>query len=60
MHGIKARSTRELFFTSDSKHDLPTAENLLARDFAPAAPDPVWSSDMHCAWRGSGVGRRRD
>ena len=46
LHGIKARSKRKFVVTTDSKHDLPIAENLLARDFTPAAPDRVWSSDI--------------
>ena len=45
-HGIKARNKRKFVVTTDSKHDLPIAENLLARDFTPAAPDRVWSSDI--------------
>jgi transposase InsO family protein len=32
--------------TTDSKHDLPIAENLLARDFTPAPPDRDWSRDI--------------
>lgn len=47
-HGIKARSKRTFVVTTDSKHDLPIADNLLARDFMPAAPDRVWSSDITC------------
>jgi len=46
LHGIKARSKRKFVVTTDSRHDLPVAANLLARDFAPAAPDQVWSSDI--------------
>jgi len=34
--------------TPDSKHDLPIAENLLAHDFTPAAPDRVWIGDVTC------------
>lgn len=45
-HGIKARSKRKFVVTTDSKHDLPIAENLLAREFAPTQPDRVWSSDI--------------
>ncbi len=37
-HGIKARSKRKFVVTTDSKHDLPIAENLLARDFTPGRP----------------------
>ena len=43
-HGIKARGKRKFVVTTDSKHDLPIAPNLLARDFSPAAPNEVWSS----------------
>jgi len=46
MHGIKARSKRKFVVTTDSKHDLPIAKNLLARDFTPVAPDRAWSSDI--------------
>jgi putative transposase len=46
LHGIKARSKRKYKATTDSNHSLPVAEDLLQRDFAPAAPDSVWSSDI--------------
>ena len=45
-HGIKARGKRKFVVTTDSKHSLPVAENLLARDFSPSAPDRFWSSDI--------------
>lgn len=45
-HGIKARGKRTFVVTTDSKHSLPVAENLLARNFHPSAPDCVWSSDI--------------
>ena len=45
-HGIKARGKRKFVVTTDSKHDLPIAPNLLARDFSPAAPNQTWSSDI--------------
>ena len=45
-HGIKARGKRKFVMTTDSRHSLPIAENLLARDFSPAAPDQVWSGDI--------------
>jgi putative transposase len=45
-HGIKARGKRKFVVTTDSKHDLPIAENLLARDFQPPAPDRVWAGDI--------------
>jgi len=45
-HGIKARGKRKFVVTTDSRHSLPTAQNLLARDFSPAEPDQVWSGDI--------------
>jgi putative transposase len=45
-HGIKARGKRKFVVTTDSKHDLPIADNLLQRDFAPEAPNQVWTSDI--------------
>jgi putative transposase len=32
--------------TTDSRHDLPVAPNLLARDFAAVRPDAVWLADI--------------
>jgi len=32
--------------TTDSNHNLPVAENLLNRDFSPAAANQVWVSDL--------------
>lgn len=46
LHGIRARGKRKFVVTTDSKHSLPVAENLLARDFTPEEPDRVWSSDI--------------
>jgi putative transposase len=40
-HGIRARGKKKFVVTTDSKHDLPIAKNLLDRNFNPAAPDQV-------------------
>lgn len=45
-HGIKARGKRNFVVTTDSKHDLPIAPNLLNRNFQPDAPNCVWTSDI--------------
>jgi putative transposase len=45
-HGIKARGKRKFVVTTDSKHSLPIAPNLLNRNFQPDAPDCVWTSDI--------------
>jgi transposase InsO family protein len=46
LHGIKARGKRRFKATTDSKHNLPVAENLLNREFKQEAPDRVWTSDI--------------
>jgi len=45
-NGIHARHKRRYKLTTDSKHGLPVAENLLARNFTPTAPNQVWTSDI--------------
>jgi transposase InsO family protein len=37
---------RKFVHTTDSKHDLPVAENLLDRQFAVATPNQAWTSDI--------------
>ena len=45
-HGIKAMGKRKFVVTTDIKHSLPIAPNLLERNFTPEAPDQMWSSDI--------------
>ncbi len=45
-HGIKARGKRKFVVTTDSKHELPIAPNLLERNFTVQAPNQVWTSDI--------------
>jgi putative transposase len=45
--GIAARTARKFrCTTTDSGHGLPVAENLLGRQFDPAAPDESWVADI--------------
>jgi putative transposase len=44
--GICVRSQRKFKATTDSKHDLPIAENVLERDFKTTEPDRAWVADM--------------
>jgi transposase InsO family protein len=53
-HGIRGRHTRRYKATTDSKHSLPVAENLLACDFTPSAPNQVWTSDITYLWTDEG------
>ena len=45
-HGIRAKTARKFRCTTDSDHDLPVAENLLDRQFDPAAPNEAWVADI--------------
>jgi putative transposase len=53
-NGIRARHKRRYRVTTDSRHGLPVAENLLARNFAPTAPNQVWTSDVTYLWTDEG------
>ena len=46
LHGIRAKGKRRFKVTTDSKHDLPIAQNLLNREFTVAEPDRVWVGDI--------------
>jgi transposase InsO family protein len=46
-HGIRARGKRRFrVATTDSRHGLPVAPNLLQRNFSQARPDTAWSGDI--------------
>ena len=53
-NGIRARHKRRYKVTTDSKHTLPVAPNLLDRNFAPTAPNQVWTSDITYLWTDEG------
>lgn len=53
-HGIRARHKRRYRVTTDSRHGLPVAPNRLERDFAPAAPNQIWTSDITYLWTDEG------
>lgn len=46
VNGIRARHKRRYKATTDSKHALPVAPNLLDRQFETSAPDQVWTADI--------------
>jgi putative transposase len=48
--GIAARRKRKFRVTTDSKHSLPVAQNLLNRQFHSAGPNQVWVSDITYIW----------
>ncbi len=53
-NGIRARHKRRFKATTDSKHSLPVAPNLLDRNFTPSAPNQVWTADLTYIWTAEG------
>ena len=53
-NGIHARHKRRYRVTTDSRHGLPVAENLLDRNFTPSAPNQAWTSDITYLWTDEG------
>jgi putative transposase len=45
-HGIQGRHKRRVPRTTDSKHSLPVAPNLLDRQFTAPAPNRIWLADI--------------
>ncbi|RYF41129.1 MAG: IS3 family transposase [Cytophagaceae bacterium] len=52
--GITVFLRRKFVTTTNSRHSLPVAPNLLARDFCPPKPNRVWVSDITYCWRQGG------
>jgi putative transposase len=53
-HGIRARHKRRWRATTDSKHTLPVAPDLICRDFSPAQPNQCWGADITYLWTDQG------
>ncbi len=53
-HGIRARHKRRFKATTDSKHAMPVADNLLSRRFTPEEPNRVWTGDITTIATGEG------
>lgn len=45
-HGIRARHKRRYRATTNSRHSLPVAPNVLDRQFNPAVPNAAWATDI--------------
>ncbi len=52
--GLRARRKRRFVRTTDSKHNLPVANNVLDRQFDPAEPNKVWATDITYIWTKEG------
>jgi putative transposase len=46
LHGIRCTHKKKFRVTTDSKHNLPIAPNLLDRQFVREAPNQVWVTDI--------------
>ena len=44
--GLRCRQKRKFKATTNSKHSLPVAENLLDQTFFPSAPNQMWVTDI--------------
>ena len=51
---LKVKQKRKYKVTTDSKHHLPMAENVLNRQFAPQWPNQAWGTDITCLWTQEG------
>jgi transposase InsO family protein len=45
-HGLRSKTAKRFRATTNSKHRLPVADNILSREFSPKAPDRVWAADI--------------
>lgn len=45
-HGIQSKVTKKYKATTNSKHDLPVADNLLNQNFTSSKPNEKWVSDI--------------
>jgi len=53
-HGIRAKTKRKFKATTNSKHKLPVADNVLDRNFEPDAPNEAWAGDITFLWTREG------
>jgi transposase InsO family protein len=52
--GIRSKVAKRFKVTTQSKHDLPVADNLLRRNFTALAPGRAWVSDITYLWTREG------
>jgi putative transposase len=53
-NGIAAKTARKFRMTTDSKHGLPVADNLLGRQFDPSSANEAWVADITYIWTREG------
>lgn len=52
--GIRSKTVKRFRITTDSKHKLPVAGNLLQRNFRVSGPSKAWVSDITYVWTHQG------
>jgi putative transposase len=52
--GLRAKIIRKFKATTNSKHDLPVAPNLLNREFTQTQPNRAWAADITYIWTNEG------
>lgn len=52
--GISSKQIKKFKATTNSKHDLPIAENVLNREFQKDGPNQAWVSDITYIWTDEG------
>lgn len=52
--GLRAKTKRRFRVTTESRHTLPIAPNLLQRDFSASEPSKTWVSDITYLWTQQG------
>ena len=52
--GLYARRKRRFVRTTDSRHNLPVAGNVLDRNFTATEPNKVWATDITFIWTREG------
>lgn len=52
--GLRAKAKKKFKATTNSKHDLPVAPNLLQRNFVTRKPNAVWVTDITYLWTNEG------
>jgi len=53
-YGIQAKRRKKFKATTNSKHNLPVAKNLLKRNFKARKPNQAWVSDITYIWTDEG------
>ena len=53
-NSITAKTKRKFKVTTNSKHNLPIAENIVNGNFSASAPNCLWASDITYIWTSKG------